>query len=99
MAYDSKDSLVLAQQLKVQELVVRFADIGLYTVATNVISIPVGETVGAIVYAQFLDNSAGTMAPVLAANRSIVSNNVITLDLGAAIAANDVVVVKYIIAE
>jgi hypothetical protein len=99
MAYESKDPLVLAQQLKVQELVVRFADIGLYTVATNVISIDVGETVGAIVSAQFLDNSAGTMAPVVAANRSIVSNTILTLDLGAAIAANDVVVVKYIIAE
>jgi hypothetical protein len=99
MSYQSNDSAILAQQLKVQELVIRFADIGLYTVATNVISIPVGENVGAIVYAQFLDNSAGTMAPVVAANRSIVSDQVITLDLGAAIAANDVVVVKYIIAE
>lgn len=99
MSYDSKDSLVLGQQLKIQELTVRFADVGLYTVATNVISIDVNETVGAIVCAQFLDNSAGTMAPVVAANRSIVSDQIITLDLGAALAANDVVVVKYIIAE
>jgi len=98
-SFQAKQSNILNQQLKVQELCVRFADVGLYTVATNVLSIDIGENVDSITLALFKDNSAATCLPVVAANASIVTSTVITLDLGAVFAANDVVLIKYIVAE
>ena len=99
MSYQSTKPIVLNQQLKVQELVVRHADVGLYTVATNTVSIDVGETVSAIVVALLKDNSASPILSALAAaSCTIVTDTVITLDLGVEIAANDVIIVKYIVA-
>lgn len=98
-SYQAKQSGILNQQLKVQELCVRFADLGLYTVSSNVVSVDIGENVDSIVLVTFKDNSAATNAAIVAANLSIVSSTIITMDLGAAIAANDVLLIKYIVAE
>ncbi len=98
-SFQAKQSGILAQQLKVQELAVRFADLGLYTVSSNVVSVDIGENIDSIVLVTFKDNSAATNAALVAANLSIVSSTVITMDLGAAFAANDVLLIKYIVSE
>lgn len=98
-SFQAKQSGILNQQLKVQELAVRFADLGLYTVATNVVSVDIGEAIDSIVLVTFKDNSAATNAALVAANLSIVSSSIITMDLGAVFAANDVLLIKYIVAE
>lgn len=95
------------QELAVQELTVRFEDANLYTVASGVYTIHIDDTVAAAVSVLMLDDSAGTYAPVAAANITLVNTtddrgNTITnggiqlASLSAPLAAHDSLVVKYI---
>lgn len=94
-SYQSKDSLVLGTQLKVQELVLTLAD----TIISNsgsVCTVDVKEPIVEVRSASFLDDSAGTGAPITAANR-VISGTTVALTLSAAMAANDCITLKYVV--
>ena len=97
ISYQSKDSAILDQQLKVQELVIRFADVGLYSQAGAVTTVDLKE-VCTIVSVVNHDNSA--LVTVLnAAASNVVTGTSVAITLLAAFAASDVLVIKYIVTE
>lgn len=98
MSYQAKDSQILGQQLKVQELVIRFADVGLYTASGTTVTVDIQETLSSVPLVLFHDNSAGTLA-TLAQSAIAVSGDSVTVTLAAALAADDVLVIKYIVSE
>ena len=93
MSYVSKGSEAQALQLKVQSLVVALGDAVLLASGSTPI-IDVGQTISTIKGALFIDNSAGTVAPVVAASQSV-SGSTVTLTLSATLAANDVIVLNF----
>lgn len=94
MAYQSKVPSVSSQQLKVQELVVRYEDAGLYTASVSGILVDLGEG-SPVVYGCILnDNSAVTSAPIPHANTTV-SGTVVNIALTAPIAAHDCIILKY----
>ncbi len=97
-SYQSKDSQILAQQLKVQEVVIRFADLGLYAVATNDVVVQLGETLSAVFSVIHNDNSVPGAVLITAAN-TVVSGSQVTITLAAPFAANDSLVIRYVVAE
>lgn len=101
MAYQAKDDLILGQQLKVQEVCVRFSDVGLYTVASNVVTVPIRETVTDVFLVLLKDNSATPVLSALpTASISITGGGQsIACDLGVAFAANDCILIKYATAK
>ncbi len=88
MAYLSQGSSAQAVQLKVQELIVNINDTAVVSTSGSTATIDCGQDVVSVKEALFVDNSAGTIAPVVAASQSISGSNV-TLTLSAALAAND----------
>lgn len=98
ISYQSKDSGILGQQLKVQEVVIRFADLGLYTVSTNDVIVQLGETLNSVFSVLHCDNSVPGAALITAAN-TVVSGSQVTITLAAPFAANDSLVIKYIVQE
>jgi len=98
MAFQSKDSLVLDNQLKVQKVVVKLADKHMVSVSGSTATIDVKETIKEVRMALFMDDSAGTIAPVAAASQSI-SGTAVTLTLSAALAAADAIELQYVIDE
>lgn len=88
MAYLSKGASAQAVQLKVQELIVSNKDTAIVSTSGSDVSIDCGQDVLLVREALFIDNSAATIAPVVAANQSI-SGSVVTLTLSAPLAAND----------
>jgi len=98
MSYQAKDSLILGQQLKIQELVVRFADVGLYTTATNDVIIDINETLSSVPVVLQHDNSAAAVLSI-AQSGIVVSGEQVTITLAAPFAANDVLILKYIVSE
>ena len=97
MPFQSKDSKVLGQQLKVQEIAVRFADKGLYSASGSDVTVDLSEA-HTIVSATHHDNSGPTVV-MIAASAIATSSTSSTITLGAAFAANDVLVLKYIVTE
>ena len=102
MAFQAQDAKILDQQLKVQDLTIRFADKHLYAVSGSDVVVDIGETLSACVLAIQYDNSAaasaGETGPVMIPAASIsVSGTSITL-ASVTMAANDVLVLKYIVA-
>lgn len=98
ISYQSKDSAILGQQLKVQEVVVRFADLGLYTASVNDVVVQLGETLNSVFSVLHCDNS-GPAATLIAASDVVVSGSQVTITLAAPFAANDSLVIKYIVQE
>lgn len=98
MSYQSKSDAVLGVQLKVQEVCVKLGDAQLVSVSGLVATIQLGEAIAEVRAALHLDDSAGTVAPVAAANRAI-SGSTVALTLAAALTAADSIVLKYVIAE
>lgn len=94
MSYESKVPKVHAQQLKVQELTVRYADAGLYTASVSGILVDLGEGTPVVYSCIFIDNSAVTSAPIAAANMSV-SGTIVNIGLTAPFATSDVVILKY----
>jgi len=92
-SYQSKDSAVLSQQLKVQELVLR-ADNSLISVSGGDLSVAIGESVGQVL-SSTKQIAAGTLSGVVAS----ASTTTITIVGEAAAAATTVYVLKYVIAE
>lgn len=97
MSFQSKDQKILKQQLQVQEVLVRFEDLGLYTASGSTITVDLGEasTVTAVID---LDNSSASIAN-LAASAIVVSGTSVTLTMSDAFASNDKVIIKYIVTE
>jgi hypothetical protein len=97
IAYQPKDPLVLNRTLKVQEVVCQLND-GITTVSGSVATIELGETISSVVNAIFVDDSAGTAAPVAAASR-VVGATSVALTLSAVPTAADSIVLRYIVSE
>ncbi len=98
MSYLSKNPSVQDLQLKVQELCVKLADVSVVSTSGSTATINVQETISEVRNAIFIDDSAGTAAPVVASNRSV-SGSSVTLTLTAALAAADSIVLMYVVAE
>lgn len=100
MPYNSKSSLIADQQLKVQELSVRFSDLGLYEASGNDVAVEMGETVLAIVCCLNLDASGPDCFLNDPADNAISDgdsdDSLITITLPAPFASDDVLVIKYI---
>ena len=95
--YDAKDAAVRQRQLDAQELVVTADDANLYSPNGGNGQIDIGEDVEKVWTVLVIDDSVPSAVPVAAANISI-SGSVITVT-GLALAANDVAIVKYKVAE
>lgn len=97
-SYQAKQDQVLDIQLKVQELVLKLEDNAVISASGSTVTISIGEAISEVRTATFLDDSAGTNNPVVAANQSISGTNV-TLTLSAPMAAADAVTIKYVVTE
>lgn len=98
MSFQSKNSAVLDVQLKVQEVCVKLSDVELVSVDTLDVTIDLGENVKEVRAALHIDDSVGTVAPVAVADQAI-SGSEVTLTLAAALAADDSIILKYVIQE
>jgi len=97
-SFQSKDSLVLGVQLKVQELVVKKADAALVSVSGSVATIDVKEPVKEV--RSVVHCKDGSASPLLVSAASIaVSGSQMALTLTAALADADSIIVKYVIDE
>jgi len=96
--YQSKDSGVQSVQLKVQSICVKTSDTQVVTTSGSTATIDLQETIAEIRSVIFLDDSAGTAAPVAAANQAI-SGTQVVLTLSAAMAAADSITLQYVIAD
>ena len=96
MSFQSKDPLVLDNQLKVQQVVAKMSD-QFVTTSGVTVTINVGETIGSVRCAIHVDDSVG-LAMVSAANRSI-SGTSVTLTLANAMASADSILLCYEISE
>lgn len=98
VSFQSKDSGTLEVCLSVQELTVTLADNQIVSTSASTATINVGEPIKQVRSCTFFDDSAGTSAPVTAANRTI-SGNTVTLTLSAPLAAADAIFFTYVIDE
>jgi hypothetical protein len=98
MSYQAKDSGVSSVQLKVQELCLKLSDVSVVSTSGSTATIDIQETISEIRSAIFVDDSAGTAAPVVASNRSV-SGTQVVLTLSAAMAAADSIILKYVVSE
>lgn len=94
MSYQAKDSSVFGTQLSVQEVTVQLGNPIISATSGSTITINFQETLASVAAVLFVDDSAGTVAPVAAANRTV-SGSTLALTLSAALAANDAVIVQY----
>lgn len=97
ISYQSKDSLLLGLQLKVQEVTVKLADAFCVTAASTHVTIDLKEPVAEVRGAVFFDDSV-EIAMVPVANQTI-SGTTVALELGVAMTADDVIVLRYVVAE
>lgn len=95
MSYLSVGSDAQRTQLKVQELVVKSID-NIVTTSGVTATIDVQQTISEVRAALFIDDSAATSAPVVAANRSV-SGSTVTLTLSAALASADAIVLYFVV--
>lgn len=98
MSFQAKDDAVLGLQLKVQEIVVKSSDVGVFSGSGTAVSINVGEAIAEVRAALHVDEGAGSVLPIIAANR-VVSGSSVALTLGTAIQAADCIILKYVVAE
>jgi hypothetical protein len=98
ISYQSKDDKVLSVALKVQELCLKLSDVGVIALGAGTdVVIQVGEPVSQVRSVVHCDDSVGL---VLIAQAGIaVSGSQITVTLSNAMAANDSLIVKYVVAE
>ena len=95
MSFLSSKAEIQNQQLKVQEVSIRFSDLGLYTASGLDVTVDLGEA-PTIVSVLHLDNSGPTCV-MIAASAIAVSGNSVTVTLGAAFAANDILRIQYMV--
>ena len=98
VSFQAKAEAVLGVQLKVQEICVKLSDSQIVSVSANDVTIDLQETIKEVRLATFMDDSAGTNAPVVASNQTI-SGTTVKLACGAALAAADSITLKYVVSE
>jgi endonuclease V-like protein UPF0215 family len=96
ISYQPKDATVQAVQLKVQELVVKKSDTQLVTVDGLDVTINFKEPVVEVLAALICDDSVGLY--MIAQSGIAISGNEVTLTLSAALADEDTIIVKYVLA-
>lgn len=94
----SKSSSVLSVQNKVQQLVVKLSDSAVVSSSGLTVTINVGEEIEEVRSALHVDDSAGTVAPVAAANRSVSGTSVV-LTLAAAMTDADCIILSHVVKE
>lgn len=98
ISYQSKDDAVLGLQLKVQEICVKKSDVGVLSVGAGTdVTIDVKEPVKEVRAALHCDDSVGVY--LIAQAGIAISGSQITITLSAAIAAEDSIILKYVVAE
>jgi len=97
MSFQSKDDKVLSVQLKVQEVCVKLSDNQVVSISGSTAIIQLGETIAKIVAAIHVDDSVGVS--IVAVANQAVSGTQVTLTLAAPLAANDAILLKYVVAE
>jgi len=99
ISYQPKDSVLQDIQLKVQELVVKKAD--KQVVSTNLLTVTVDlkQPIKEVRAALFCNDSVPGVELVAQADINLSVANKVTLTLSEALADDDAVVLKYIIAE
>lgn len=97
MPYQSSDEQILGQQLRVQELCIRFADSNLYSASGAVVTVDLKQA-ATIVSVLHLDNSGPTCV-LNALASSVVTGTSVAITLANALAASDVLIIKYIVNE
>lgn len=97
MSFQAKSPIALGQQLKVQELCVRSTDTGLYNANSGNGKISVGEDVAEVLCVIVHDNSVPGVISFAQSAFTISGGDITVASL--ALAANDVAIVKYIVAE
>jgi len=97
MPFQSKDSAIAGQQNKVQEVVIRFKDLGLYTMSGVVVTVDLGEP-HEIVAVIDCDNSTGVI-DYLVASACVTTGNSVAITRAADFAADDKMIIKYVVTE
>lgn len=97
ISYQSKDDAVLGLQLKVQELCVKKSDVAIVSTSLLNVTIDVKEPVKEVRCAIHCDDSIGLS--LIAQSGITISGSQVTLALSNALAAEDSVILKYVINE
>lgn len=97
ISYQSKDDAVLGLQLKVQELCVKKSDVAIVSTSLLNVTIDVKESVKEVRCAIHCDDSIGLS--LIAQSGITISGSQVTLALSNALAAEDSVILKYVVAE
>ena len=97
ISFQSKDGGILDQQLKVQEVVIRFADTHLYSASGSVVTVPLGE-VATIVHVIHCDNSVPA-ATLTALASCVVTGSSVAITLAQAFAASDSIAIRFVVTE
>jgi hypothetical protein len=97
-SFPSKDSAVLGVQLKVQELILTLADVSVLSTSGSTATVNVQENFAEIRSCTFIKDSTATASVINAANRAISGSSVV-LTLPSAMAAGDVISLRYVIKE
>ena len=80
-------------ELNVQELIVIITD-PIVTTSGSTATIDCGQAINTVREALFIDDSAGTVAPVVFSNR-VISGTTVTLTLSAPMAVNDSIMLYF----
>ena len=97
ISYQAKDSQILAEQLKVQEICLKHGNPLLVVSGADII-VDIKEELDSVVMCLFKDDSTETIVPVAQADLVIqngAGTNTAIKIVGVATAANDVIVLKY----
>lgn len=97
ISYQSKDSGILGQQLKVQEVCIRFADTGLYTASGSVVTVDLKEA-ATITNVIHCDNSIPS-AVLTALASCVVTGTSVAITLANAFATSDSLKISYVVTE
>jgi len=98
ISFQSKDGGILDQQLKVQEVCIRFADTHLYTASASIVTVNLGE-VATCACIQWIDNSAPSAVLAIAAASRVVTSTSVAITLGAPFAADDCLIIRFVVTE
>ncbi len=102
--FRAKSDKVQNQQLKVEQVDVRFSDTQLYVVSASDVILLIGESVSEAVSVLFQDDSLGTLTPIAAASLSVVDSSAYTAGgdrkaikvASVTLAASDLLYVRFI---
>jgi hypothetical protein len=99
ISYQPKDSALQGLQLQVQELVLKLADKQVVSVSGSDVTIDLKQPIKEVRAAMFCNDSAPGVELVAQADIDLAVANKVTLTLSEPLAANDSIVIKYVISE